>query len=62
MLPKRSTKILNDIPLLLKATFNNSGDIIYAVALEVEEEEGDRYETSFKTFDAGDYSSIGTYE
>ena len=29
------------------------------MALEVEEEEGERYESSFKTFDAGDYSSIG---
>lgn len=43
-----------------QASFNNAGDIIYAVALEEEDEEGEqRYKTSFKTFDAGDYSSIG---
>ena len=39
--------------------FNNSGDIIYAVALEQETDDGENYESAFKTFDAIDYSSIG---
>jgi len=43
--------------------FTNSADIIYAVALEKEtEDDGETYESSFKTFDAHDYSSIATIE
>ena len=43
--------------------FSNSADIIYAVALEKETaDEGESYESSFKTFDAHDYSSIATIE
>ena len=38
--------------------FTNSGDIIYAVALEQETDDGENYESSFKTFDASDYSNI----
>ncbi len=44
---------------LFQVTFSNSGDIIYAVSLEQDDEDGDRYESSFKVFDASDYSSIG---
>jgi hypothetical protein len=39
--------------------FTNTGDIIYAVALEQETDDGENYESAFKTFDASDYSSIG---
>ena len=42
-----------------KVKFTNSGDIIYAVALEQETDDGENYESAFKTFDASDYSSIG---
>jgi HIV-1 Vpr-binding protein len=43
--------------------FSNSGDIIYAVALSTEsEDDGESYGSSFKTFDAHDYSSIATIE
>ena len=45
--------------LILKVKFTNSGDIIYAVALEQETDDGENYESAFKTFDASDYSSIG---
>ena len=41
--------------------FTNSGDIIYAVALEQETDDGENYESAFKTFDASDYSSIGKH-
>ena len=41
--------------------FSNSGDIIYARALEKETDDGTDYESAFKTFDASDYSSIGNY-
>ena len=44
---------------VLKVKFTNSGDIIYAVALEQETDDGENYESAFKTFDASDYSSIG---
>ena len=44
---------------ILKVKFTNSGDIIYAVALEQETDDGENYESAFKTFDASDYSSIG---
>ena len=43
--------------------FSNSGDIIYAVGLEKEsDDDGETYDSSFKTFDASDYSSIATIE
>ena len=44
---------------ILKVKFTNSGDIIYAIALEQETDDGENYESAFKTFDASDYSSIG---
>ena len=42
-------------------TFTNSGDIIYAVGLEQEmaNPDEDTFGSSFKTFDASDYSLIG---
>ena len=50
---------LNQILYLFQVKFTNSGDIIYAVALEQETDDGENYESAFKTFDASDYSSIG---
>jgi len=45
------------------ATFTNSGDIIYAVGLEQDSmEDEETYDSSFKTFDASDYSLIATIE
>ena len=46
---------------ILKVKFTNSGDIIYAVALEQETDDGENYESAFKTFDARDYSGIGMH-
>lgn len=43
-------------------TFSNNGDIIYAVHLEEESEKEPMYDSSFKTLDAGDYSSIATID
>jgi len=45
-------------------TFTNSGDIIYAVGLEQEmaNPDEDTFGSSFKTFDASDYSLIATIE
>lgn len=42
--------------------FNSTGSTIYAVSLERENEEDTSYETSFKTLDAYDYSSIATLD
>ena len=42
--------------------FNTAGDIMYALSLEQEDDDGDKYDTAFKTFDAHDYSNIATIE
>ena len=42
--------------------FNRTGDVIFGVSLEQEMEDETKYETSFRTFDAGDYSQIATIE
>ncbi|XP_075228537.1 lisH and WD40 domain-containing protein mahjong isoform X6 [Lycorma delicatula] len=42
--------------------FNSTGSTIYAVSLERENEDDTSYETSFKTLDAYDYSSIATID
>ena len=42
--------------------FNKTGDVIFGVSLEQEMEDDTKYETAFKTFDAGDYSLIATIE
>ena len=36
--------------------------MIFGVSLEQEMEDETKYETSFRTFDAGDYSQIATIE
>ena len=48
---------------MFQVKFSNSGDIIYAVALDKEtDDDGEAFDSSFKTFDASDYSSIATIE
>ena len=59
----RTFQLLRTVPGLdqCQITFSNSGEIIYAVGLQAEDEDEEKFETSFKTFDASDYSSIGTF-
>ena len=59
----RTFHLLKTVPGLDQCSvkFTNNGDIIYAVALEQETDDGEKYESAFKTFDARDYSSIGIY-
>lgn len=45
-----------------QVTFSASGDVIYAVHLEEESREEPMYDSSFKTLDSGDYSSIATID
>ena len=47
---------------LVQVVFNRTGDVIFGVSLEQEMEDETKYETSFRTFDAGDYSQIATIE
>ena len=42
-----------------EVVFTNSGEVMYAISLEQEDEDGDKWESAFKTLDASDYSSIG---
>ncbi|XP_040569927.1 DDB1- and CUL4-associated factor 1 isoform X2 [Lepeophtheirus salmonis] len=60
----RNFHLLKTVPQLDQChiTFTNSGDIIYARTMEQDTEDGDKYESSFKTLDASDYSSIATIE
>ena len=41
--------------------FTHSGEVMYAISLEQEDEDGDKFESAFKTLDASDYSSIGKW-
>jgi hypothetical protein len=45
-----------------EVVFNSAGNVIYGLQLEQEVDEESKFETSFKTFDAGDYSIIATTE
>ncbi len=47
---------------LAEVVFNSAGNVIYGLQLEQEVDEESKFETSFKTFDAGDYSIIATTE
>merc|ERR1719450_1301062 len=60
----RTFHLLRTVPQLdqSQVMFNTGGDVIFGVNLEQELEEETKYETSFKTFDAGDYSLIATIE
>ena len=60
----RTFHLLRTVPQLdqCQITFSNRGNIIYGVTLEQETEDGEKYESSFKTLDAKDYSSIATIE
>ena len=44
-----------------EVVFTNNGEVMYAINLEQEDEDGDKYESAFKTLDASDYSSIGKF-
>ena len=56
----RTFHLLKTVPGLdqCQVRFTNSGEILYGVTLDVEEDDGERYESAFKVFDASDYSSI----
>lgn len=58
----RTFHLLRTVPALdqCQVTFSASGDVIYAVHLEEESTNEPMYDSSFKTLDAGDYSSIAT--
>lgn len=57
----RTFHLLKTVPALdqMNIMFSPVNNIIYAVALEQENEEESNYVTSFKTLDALDYSNIG---
>ena len=59
----RTFHLLKTVPGLDQCSvkFTNNGDIIYAVSLEQETDDGEKYESAFKTFDARDYSGIGMH-
>ena len=58
----RNFHLLRTVPGLdqCQVTFSNNGDIIYGVTLEIETDDGEKYDSAFKTFDSHDYSSIAT--
>ena len=60
----RTFHLLRTVPQLdqCQVLFNKTGDVIFGVSLEQEMEDDTKYETAFKTFDAGDYSLIATIE
>ena len=62
----RTFRLLKTVPGLDRRQIhftNGGGNVFYAVGLETEDgDEGDRYESSFKTFDASDYSNVTTFE
>jgi HIV-1 Vpr-binding protein len=57
----RTFHLLKTVPGLdqCQVKFSNNGDIIYAVTLEQETEDGEKFDSAFKTFDSHDYSNIG---
>lgn len=59
----RTFHLLRTVPTLdqCEVQFSPTGDIIYSVSLEKETDDDNSYESSFKTLDAYDYSSIGIY-
>jgi HIV-1 Vpr-binding protein len=60
----RTYHLLRTVPALdqCQVTFSASGDVIYAVHLEEEGRDEPMYDSSFKTLDSGDYSSIATID
>lgn len=60
----RTFHLLKSVPELDQCIvkFTNNQDIIYAITLEQETDDGEKYDSSFKTLDARDYSSIATIE
>ena len=60
----RTFHLIRTVPGLdqCQVKFSNNGDIIYGIVLEEETEDGEKYDSAFKTFDARDYSSISKFE
>jgi len=63
----RTFRLLHTVPALdqCQIMFNNNGDIIYAVRVDDEATDTLRrrdYASTLRTFDATDYSSIGTFD
>ena len=60
----RTFHLLRTVPQLdqCEIVFNKTGDVIFGLSLEQELEDETKYETSFRTFDTGDYSMISTFE
>ena len=57
----RTFHLLKTVPGLdqHEVIFSKSGEIIYAIHLGQEDEDDEKYDSAFKTFDATDYSNIG---
>ncbi|CAG9134448.1 unnamed protein product [Plutella xylostella] len=60
----RTFHLLRTVPTLDKSEviFNPQSSILYALCLDQDSEERDQFDTSFKTLDAYDYSSIATID
>merc|ERR1719319_1522651 len=60
----RTFHLLRTVPQLdqCEIVFNKTGEVIFGVNLEQELEDETKFETSFRTFDAGDYSLISTVD
>ncbi|XP_063231311.1 protein mahjong isoform X2 [Bacillus rossius redtenbacheri] len=60
----RTFHLLRTVPALdqCQVVFTPQGDTLYTIMMEHESEEEEGYETSFKTLDAYDYSSIATID
>jgi HIV-1 Vpr-binding protein len=59
----RTFHLLRTVPALdqCQVLFSRARAVMYTVSLEQETEEDTAFESSFKTLDAYDYSSIGTH-
>lgn len=59
----RTFHLLRTVPALdqCQVLFSRARAVIYTVSLEQETEEDTAFESSFKTLDAYDYSSIGKH-
>ncbi|KAK4878446.1 hypothetical protein RN001_010952 [Aquatica leii] len=60
----RTFQLLKTVPVLNQSqvVFAPINSTIYAISLEQEDDEDPTFETSFKTVDASDYSSIATFD
>lgn len=58
----RTFRLLHTVPTLdqCQVTFNGAGDVLYGAVLTEDDEDSARlFSSSFRTFHASDYSSIG---